>query len=79
MDDELTVDSKFFDLYDSMIGDDVDMLSVLNHVAGVACRIAHSERATVYLIDRTSHELESAAVIGNVTRSIRIPISENHS
>jgi signal transduction histidine kinase len=62
-----------FDLYDRMLGD-VELPSVLRDVAQVVCQDLRAERASVYLIDQATNELESAAVIGNVARLIRVPI-----
>ena len=67
------VTESFFKLYDRMIGD-VDIPSVLRDVADVVCRTLNAERATVYLIDRETNELQSVAAVGNVSRMIRIPI-----
>ena len=65
-----------FDLYDRMIGE-IEISSVLQTVAEVVREDLHAERATVYLIDDSTQELESAAVIGNVARMIKIPIQES--
>ncbi len=65
-----------FDLYDRMIGQ-VHIPTVLQEVAEVVCESLHAERASVYLIDRETRELESSAVIGNVARTIRVPIDNN--
>ena len=62
-----------FDLYDQMLGN-VDIPDVLGDVASVVCRELHAERATVYLIDESTQELESVAVIGNVAQTIRLAI-----
>ena len=66
---------KIFGLYDQLIGD-VDLPAVLREVAEVVCREFHAERATVYVIDEDTQELRSVGVVGNVSRMIRIPISE---
>ena len=67
-----------FDLYDSMISDSqIKIPDVLHHVTEVLCQNLNAERATIYLIDKSTHELESAAFIGNVSRTIRIPITDN--
>jgi signal transduction histidine kinase len=65
-----------FALYDRMIGDP-DIPSVLQNVAEVVRQDLGAERATVYLIDESTQELEAAAIIGNVARTIRIPIQES--
>lgn len=68
-------DEDLLDLYDRMIGDrKID--DVLRTVADVACRSLEAERATVYLLDESTRELRSAAVIGNVPRTIRIPVDK---
>ncbi len=73
--DALAVSEQFFELYDEMLGE-VDIPKVLRGVADVVCRDIHSQRATVYLVRPDTQELESVALIGNVDRVIRIPISE---
>jgi hypothetical protein len=40
-------------------------------------QILDAERATIYLVLKDTQELESAAIIGNVSRTIRIPIRED--
>jgi len=64
------------DLYDRMIGK-TDIPSVLKSVADVLCQDLQAERATVYLINRETEELESIALIGNVAQRIRIPIQKS--
>ena len=77
LDDELLIEQGIFDLYDSMISDsNIKLPDVLHHVAEVLCEHFNAERATIYLIDKATHELESAAFIGNVSRTIRVPISD---
>ncbi len=68
--------TDMFDLYDRMIGE-VHIPTVLGEVAQVVSDTLHAERASVFLIDAETHELESAAVIGNVVRAIRVPIDRN--
>ena len=63
-----------FDLYDRMLGD-IEIPAVLRDVADVVCRELQAERASVYLVNRATQELESVAVIGNVARMIRVPIA----
>ena len=70
---ELSASERFFELYDRMIGD-VEIPAVLRHVAEVVCSDFEAERASVYLIDEQTQQLESVAVIGNVARTIRVPI-----
>lgn len=70
----LQAHEKLFDLYDRMIGD-VDLSAVLRDIADVVCHDLHAQRATVYMVNRETHELESIALIGNVGRVIRVPIS----
>ncbi len=70
----LIVNERFFTLYDRMISDD-ELPEVLREAAEVVCQALNAERTTMYLVNRETQELESAATIGNVTRSIRIPIS----
>ena len=75
---EFLIEHKVFDLYDSMISDtQIKIPDVLQHVAEVLCQYLNAERATIFLIDKATYELESAAFIGNVSRIIRIPINDN--
>jgi len=67
---------RLFDLYDRMLGE-VHIPTVLREVADVLCQDLSAERASVYLVDKSTHELESVAVIGNVARTIRLPIRES--
>lgn len=71
---DTAVEAWLLDLYDRMLGD-VDLPEVLRHLADVACQDMHAERASIFLVDRQTNELASVAVIGNVARTIRIPIS----
>ena len=65
-----------FALYDRMLGD-VEIPAVLQRVAQVARDDLNAERATVYLVNKSTHELESAALIGNITQMIRVPICQS--
>ena len=69
----IVFDERFFELYDSMIGD-VEIPNVLRDVADVVCRELGAQRASIYLIDPETRELQAAAMVGNITRTIRIPI-----
>ncbi len=71
---DLSRHEGIFELYDSMFTDP-KLPDVLFHMADVLCEKLHAERATIYLSDDATHELESAALIGNVARSIRIPVN----
>lgn len=72
------IDEGIFDLYDQMLSDThISIPDVLYHVAEVLCENLSAERATIYLIDKSTHELESAAFIGNVSRTIHIPITHD--
>lgn len=73
---DLWVNGGIFNLYDEMITD-AKLPDVLHHVAEVLCHNLNAERATIFLIDKATHELESAAFIGNVSRIIRVPITNN--
>lgn len=64
---------RLFDLYDRMLGQ-TELAAVLRDVAAAVCQDLDAERASIYLIDRGTQELESIAVVGNVTRRIRVPI-----
>jgi len=70
----LAVDESVFRLYDRLIGD-VHLPTVLRDVAAVVCQDLAAERATVFVIDDQTQELRSTALIGNVSREIRIPIA----
>jgi signal transduction histidine kinase len=70
------LDGRLFNLYDHMLGN-VDIPTVLRDVADVLCRDLSAERASVYLVDKATHELESVAIVGNVAQTIRVPIRES--
>ncbi len=70
------LDGRLFDLYDRMLGN-VHIPTVLRDVADVLCQDLSAERASVYLVDMATQELESVAVIGNVAQTIRVPIRES--
>ncbi|MDP6637226.1 MAG: GAF domain-containing sensor histidine kinase [Phycisphaerae bacterium] len=72
----ITVDERLFDLYDSMIGD-VEIPNVLRDVADVVCGELNAQRASIYLIDPETRELQAVAMVGNVARTIRIPICKS--
>ena len=73
---DLVVHGCLFELYDQMLGE-VDVVQVLHHTNRVVSQIFNAERATIYLVLEETQELESAAIIGNVSRTIRIPIRED--
>jgi signal transduction histidine kinase len=73
---ELVTHGRLFRLYDQMLGE-VDVVKVLHTANEVVRQILDAERATIYLVLKGTQELESAAVIGNVSRTIRIPIRED--
>lgn len=64
---------KLFMIYDRMVGA-VHLPTVLAEVAKVLCDDLRADRATVFLVNRETQELESSAVIGNITQAIRVPI-----
>ena len=72
----IAFNERFFELYDSMIGD-VEIPNVLRDVADVVCRELGARRTTIYLIDPETQELQAAAMVGNITRTIRIPICKS--
>jgi len=72
----ITVDERLFDLYDSMLGD-VEIPNVLRDVADVVCGELNAQRASIYLIDPETEELQAAATVGNVANTIRIPICKS--
>jgi len=67
---------SLLDLYDRMIGP-VHIPTVLQQVAQVVCESLGAERALVFLVEPATRELESAPVIGNVTRTFRVPIDKS--
>ncbi len=73
---EIEIDESMFRLYEQMLGD-IDIVNVLQNTTRVVAQMLSAERATTYLVRQDSQELESAAIIGNVTRTIHIPINEN--
>ncbi|MDP6546504.1 MAG: GAF domain-containing sensor histidine kinase [Phycisphaerae bacterium] len=72
----IAFNERFFELYDSMIGD-VEIPNVLRDVADVVCRELDARRTSIYLIDPETQELQAAAMVGNITRTVRIPICKN--
>lgn len=73
---DLIISPKLFELYDQMIGE-VEIEPLLQQSAAMVQEALDAERATIYLVIPETHELESAAVIGNVSRTIRVPIRED--
>ena len=72
----LVVHGQLFELYDQMLGE-VDIVQVLHHTTQVVRRVLQAERATTYLVRTETQELVSTAIIGNVSRTIRVPIRED--
>jgi signal transduction histidine kinase len=73
---EIAVQESIFQLYEQMLGD-IDITNVLQNTTKAVAQLLNAERATTYLVRQDSQELESVAIIGNVARTIRIPINEN--
>jgi signal transduction histidine kinase len=73
---QLVVHGQLFELYDEMLGE-VDIVQVLDRTTQVVRQVLDAERATTYLVRPDTQELVSTAVIGNVSRTIRIPIGED--
>lgn len=73
---EIGIQENMFRLYEQMLGD-IDIVHVLQNTTKAVAQLLNAERATTYLVRQDSQELESAAIIGNVARIIRIPINEN--
>lgn len=67
-------DSHLKAIYDALVGD-TDIGQILNRLAEAVAACLRAERATVYCVRTETAELESAAVVGNVLRRIRLPIS----
>ena len=72
----LVVHGQLFELYDQMLGE-VDIIQVLHHTTQVVRRVLEADRATTYLVRPDTQELVSTAIIGNVSRTIRVPICED--
>ena len=72
----LVVHGQLFELYDQMLGE-VDIVQVLHHTTQVVRQVLKAERATTYLVRPDTQELVSTAIIGNVSRTIRVPIRED--
>jgi signal transduction histidine kinase len=73
---QLVVHGQLFELYDQMLGE-LDVVRVLHHTTQVVRQVLEAERATTYLVRPDTQELVSTAIIGNVSRTIRIPIGED--
>jgi len=69
-------DETLFDLYDQML-ENIDIINVIHQASRVVKELLNAERATIYLVHKDTQELESVAIIGNVSRIIRIPIKES--
>ena len=69
------LEDDLLDLYERMLGD-VDIRDVLRQVTEVVRERLAAEAATIYLVVEETRELESVAVVGNVSRLIRVPIRD---
>jgi signal transduction histidine kinase len=72
--EQLAADERLFALFDRMLGN-VELPAVLQDVAAAVCTGTHAERASIYLVDKATEELDAVAVVGNVARMIRVPIA----
>ncbi len=72
----ILANEQLFDLYDQMLGD-LDIINVLHQTSKVVKEQLNAERATIYLVLKDTQELESVAIIGNVSQIIRVPIKES--
>jgi K+-sensing histidine kinase KdpD len=72
----LVVHGQLFELYDQMLGE-VDIVQVLDRTTQVVRQVLKAERTTTYLVRPDTQELVSTAIIGNVSRTIRVPIRED--
>ena len=72
----LVVYGQLFELYDEMLGE-IDVVRVLERTTQVVRQVLEAERATTYLVRPDTQELVSTAIIGNVSRKIRVPICED--
>ena len=70
---ELVAHGPLFELYEQMLGD-VNITEVLRQTTTVVRTLFAADRATTYLVRQDTQELESAVIIGNVSRRIRVPI-----
>jgi signal transduction histidine kinase len=70
------LNGDIFRLYEQLLGD-VKIENVLRNATNVVAQILNAERATTYLLLDDSQELVSIALIGKVSRTIRVPISKN--
>ena len=73
---ELVAHGRLFQVYDQLLGE-VDIVKVLHIATDIVRLTLNAERATIYLVLQDTQELESAAIVGNVSRTIRIPIRED--
>jgi signal transduction histidine kinase len=73
---ELAVHGFLFELYDQMLGE-INLFKVLHRATEVVRQLLNAERATTYHVRKNTQELESVAIIGNVARTIRVPICED--
>jgi signal transduction histidine kinase len=72
----LVVYGQLFELYDEMLGE-VDIIQVLHRTTQVVRKVLGAERATTYLVRPDTQQLVSTAIVGNVSRTIRVPIRED--
>ncbi len=73
---EMAAQGSLFELYDQMLGE-LDVHKVLEKTTSVVKEVFDSERATIFRVFSETMELESFAIIGNIARKIRVPISED--
>jgi len=73
---KLVVHGQLFELYDQMLGE-LDVIKVLHHTTQVVRKVLEADRATTYLVRPDTQELVSTAIVGNVSRTIRVPIRED--
>jgi signal transduction histidine kinase len=72
----LAIHGSLLDLYDRMFGE-VDVIKVLQQAARVVGQVFNAERVAIYRVLEETQELESAVLIDNVSRTIRVPIRED--
>ena len=65
-----------FARFDRMLGE-VGVPRVLHEAARAVRLVTGAQRATIYLVREETGELESQVVLGNVARTIRIPMRED--
>lgn len=69
------VNEHFFELLDSIMGDQMDIPSVLARAACMIAKSMDSSYATVFILNRETRQLESAVIVGDTLRTINLPVN----